>query len=169
MAKDEKASPPNTGGGSSKKMVIIIAIVAIIAVGASVGVTWYLLSDSGSGTESTDESTDSAPAKAEALYVDLKPAVVVTYDVGGRQRFMQASLSLMTRNSDVMAALELHMPVIRNKLLNVFGSQNFEDLQTNEGRLAMQQEALAVINEVIKSQGLEGEVEQVLYTNLVLQ
>ncbi len=168
MAKDEKAKPSRAGGGSSKKLVIIIAIVTIIAVGASVGVTWYLLSGSSSEEEPLD-STETAPTKAPAAYVDLKPAIIVTYDVGGRQRYMQASLTLMTRNPKVLAAVELHMPVIRNKLLNVFGSRNFDDLQTNEGKLAMQQEALTVINEVVKSQGVEGEVEKVLYTNLVLQ
>jgi len=169
MAKDEEAPPPNAGGELSKKMVIIIVIVSFIAVGAGIGVTWYLLSGSDSSSEFADESTDTKPDKAEALYVELKPAMIVTYDVEGRQRYMQASLSLMTRNQDVMAAVELHMPVIRNKLLNVFGSWNFEDLQTNEGRLAMQQEALAVINDVIKLKGVEGEVERILYTNLVLK
>ncbi|OZG72883.1 hypothetical protein BTA51_12990 [Hahella sp. CCB-MM4] len=170
MAKAGKVeNAPAAAGGSNKKLIIIVVVVLVLAVMASVGVTWYLVSGSSNGDEAPAEGQETEVTKAPAIYYDIKPPIIVTFDVGGRQRYMQASLTLMGRDNDAMEAVELHLPLIRNKLLNVFGGIPFEELQSNEGRIKLQDQSLAVINEVLQQQGQETLVEKVLYTNLVLQ
>ncbi len=170
MARADKVeNAPANAGGSNKKLIIIVVVVLLLAVVASVGVTWYLVSGSNGGGEAPVEGEETEVTKAPAIYYDIKPPIIVTFDVGGRQRYMQASLTLMARDSDVMEVVELHLPLIRNKLLNVFGGIPFEELQTNDGRLKLQEQSLSVINEVLMQQGQETPVEKVLYTNLVLQ
>ncbi|WLQ14708.1 flagellar basal body-associated FliL family protein [Hahella aquimaris] len=173
MAKDnsgEGGEESGKSGGLSKKLIIIIVLVLVIAVGASVGVTMMLLKsspDEGAPAEGGDQAA--APVKAEAIYYDMRPPLVVTFDYKGKQRFLQASISLLTRNQGVLDGVELHMPVIRNRLINLYSGKDFENVQTDEGRLALLSESLEAINTALKEQGVNGEIEQVLFTNFVLQ
>ncbi|WP_020410466.1 flagellar basal body-associated FliL family protein [Hahella ganghwensis] len=170
MAKEDGANKAQgVGGGSNKKLIIIVVVVLFLAVAASVGVTWFLVAGGNNGGDKPEEGAGEEVTKAPAVYFDVKPPIIVTFDVGGRQRYMQASLTLMSRDEDVIKTVELHMPLIRNKLLNVFGGMSFEQLQTNEGRVQMQESSLSVINQVLLDQGQETPVDKVLYTNLVLQ
>ncbi|ABC31860.1 Flagellar basal body-associated protein [Hahella chejuensis KCTC 2396] len=174
MAKDnsgEGGEESGKSGGLSKKMIIIVSLVLLIAVGASVGVTMMLLKsspDDGSDT-SAEGGEQAAPVKAEAIYYDMRPPLVVTFDYKGKQRFLQASISLLTRNQGVLDGVDLHMPVIRNRLINLYSGKDFENVQTDEGRLALLSESLEAINTALKEQGVDGEIEQVLFTNFVLQ
>lgn len=169
MAKDEAEDSRDEGGkGGSKKLILIIALVALVAIGASVGVTWFLLSGDSSSEEVAEEEPVE-PVKGPAEYYKFKQPVIVTFNVNGRQRFMQAHITLMIRQSSVYDGLELHLPVIQNRLLNVFGNKDFMQLQTHEGRIAMQEEAKEVINGVLTEQNVSGEIERVLFTNLVMQ
>lgn len=165
MAEEKQAE--EGGGKSSKKLIIIIAVVVLIAIGASVGVTYFLLADS--SEESPAEETAAAPVKQPAVYFAMKPPMVVTFDQQGRQRFLQVHVSLMARSQTVLDGVELHMPVIRNRLINVYGAKDFEALQTHEGRVALQQESLEIVNTVLTEEKVGGDIEAVLYTNLVMQ
>ena len=167
MAKDQKAETEATeaGGGGKKKMIIIIALVVLVAIGASVGVTLFLLG----GDDQQAPAAPAEPVQLPAQYLDLKPPIIVTYNYQGKQRFIQLSLSIMSRSSEAIDAIELHMPLIRNRLLNLYASKQFEVLATHEGRVALLEETRTTLNEVISEQGGSGDVEAVLYQNVVLQ
>ncbi len=167
MAEEEKAAEGEAKGGS-KKMIIIIAVVAIIAIGASVGVTLFLLGGD-DGEEAAVAEENAEPVATEALYMNMKPALIVTYNVAGKQRFLQATLSVLSRSQTALDGLELHMPVIRNRLINLYGTKSFDDLQTDEGRQALLTETRDAMNETLAEQSVEGEIEAVLFQNLVLQ
>ncbi|MBU6949873.1 flagellar basal body-associated protein FliL [Hahella sp. HN01] len=175
MAKDnsgEGGEESGKSGGMSKKLLIIIVLILVIAIGASVGVTMMLLKsspDEGGGDTTAEGGEPAAPVKAEAIYYDMRPPLVVTFDYKGKQRFLQASISLLTRNQGVLDGVELHMPVIRNRLINLYSGKDFEGVQTDQGRQDLLSESKEVINTALKEQGVNGEIEQVLFTNFVLQ
>ena len=171
MAKDEAPeASEESGKGGSKKLIIIIALVALLAIGASVGVTWFLLSgDKGAEETVAEEQEPEEPVKGPAEYYKVKDPLVITYNVNGRQKFMQVHLTFLMRQAGVYDALDLHLPVIQNRLLNLFGEKDFMELQTHEGRIAAQSEAKDAINEMLAEQGTSGEIEKVLFTNFVMQ
>lgn len=152
-------------GGSKKKLIIIIAIVAILAVGLSVGVTLFLL---GGDDDSDSEPVVEEEIKAPASYIAIKPAFLVTFNVEGRQRYMQISLSVSSRDASALDALDHHMPLIRSRLLNIYTDQDFEKIRTEEGKLALQAQTVEVINGVLGSEEA-GEIENIYFTNFVLQ
>ena len=167
MAEEENKTDEEQSaeGGSKKKLVIIIAIVALLAVGLSVGVTLFLLGG--------DEDAESEPAveeevKVPASYTPIKPPFLVTLDVDGRQRYMQISFSVSSRDMSSLDALDHHMPLIRSKLLNMYADQDFEAARTEEGKLALQAKTVEVINGVLTGEGAT-EIENVYFTNFVLQ
>jgi len=174
-SKDNTGAASDTAAGKNprKKILIIVALV-IALVGISVGSTLALVKAFGGGStaDTSVENTVSAAdesAKKPAIYYPLQPVFIVNFESQGRQRFLPAELNLMLRDEAVIAALELHMPAIRNSLVMLFSGQTYEDLQTAEGKELLRQQALLNVQEVLEKEIGKPGVEQVLFTNFVMQ
>ena len=103
------------------------------------------------------------------LYLPLDPPLVVNIDRQGRIGFLQVTVQLMTRDPLVKEAVELHMPVIRNNLLMLLSSKNYEQLMSVEGKQALRQEALNEINRVLETRMVPGRIEDLYFTGFVMQ
>lgn len=167
-------SDPNAAKNSRKKLVMLAALIlAVIAV--SVGGTLALVKAFGTpppAAEAVDTNTAegaNAVGKQPAIYYPLQPVFIVNFESRGRQRFLQAELNLMVRDEAVIPALELHMPAIRNSLVMLFSGQVYEDLQTAEGKELLRQQALLKVQEVLNQEIGKPGIEQVLFTNFVMQ
>ena len=182
MADDKKKSDNDEEGttepSSGKKKLIILAVVAIVLVGLSIGGTLMALkvlspepvaTEIENGGEDAGEESEIEVVKESAIYYPLKPAIIVNFPVRGRQRYLQAELTLMTRETDVIEAIELHMPMIRNALVLQFGGQVYADLQTAEGKELLRQQALEKIQNILQQEIDKPGIEQVLFTNFVMQ
>ncbi|PHN46615.1 flagellar basal body-associated protein FliL [Pseudomonas amygdali] len=166
MAKSEEVKDPATKG---KLKLIILAVVALLlAVGLSVGATWFLMHKS----ESTPDPAAAAAAanvKPVAVFEPMTPAFVVNFNSNGRQRYMQVSITMLARNAADMEALKAHMPLIRNKLVMLFAAIPFESLASPIGQEMLRQKATASIQEVAQKELGKTVIEQLLFTNFVLQ
>ncbi len=172
MAAEEQDNDSSSEGEAppaGKKKLIIIIVVALIAVGISVAATLFFL---GGGEDDAEESTTQPEtkeaAKGPAVYLEMNPPFQVGYDIGGRQRFMQVFITAQARSQEPLTAMEFHMPVIRSRLLGAFSGLDFADLQTEEGKVALREKTLNVINEVLEQEKAP-KIEQVFFTNFVLQ
>lgn len=161
MAENDAGAP---AAGGNKKMIIIIAAVAVLMLGVGGGAAFFLLG-SGGGEEAAPEIV-----LGEMQYMDLSPAFIVSFPYQGRQRYLQASLSIMSRDAEAMAAVTEHMPIIRHNLLNLLtaqmlgvaespqpGIENLRNLATAEVK--------AILHEEIGRDG----IEQVIFTAFVMQ
>lgn len=180
-------------GGGKKKLIIFI-VIGILLIAGSVGGTLFALGviggddseqmadgemakgEEGEGEENSEETEEGeegegAPGSASptAIYIPLKPAIVVNYDSRGRQRFLQAEITLLVRSEDALAAAELHMPMVRNTLVMLFSGQIYEELQTPEGKELARQLALEQVQAIMQNEIGDDGVEQVLFTNFVMQ
>ena len=117
----------------------------------------------------TEEVVEESEPEIPAQYVVLKPEFVVSFQVGPRQRFLQASIEVMTRKQTVVDALTLHEPMIRNDIIRIMGEQDFNQLRTAEGRVALQKQLLKHLQGVMKREAGSPDVEAVLFTNFVMQ
>ncbi len=151
---------------SNKKMLIFIIAGAVALIGITVGLTLFLLS----GDDAPEEGEeDAAPVVVQLKYIDMKPPFTVNYQVEGRTRIMQVNLSLAYRNEGVDQAVKLHMPLIRHNLINLIGGQDFNTLRTMDGREQLRQKILESVQQVIEQETGEAGVENVLFTNFVMQ
>lgn len=162
--KTEVAEKPK----SKMLLIIIIALVVLLAGG---GVAAFFIL---SGGDKDDKKEGEGDAEVEvqhtaAIYFDFKPPFIVNYQWNGRQRYVQISLSVMTRNQAAVDAIQKHMPLIRNNLVMVFSSQDFDMLRTPEGKEAVRKAALEEIQKILTEETGEPGIEQVLFTNFVMQ
>jgi flagellar FliL protein len=153
------------------KLIILIAVVVLLAVGLSVGATWFFLSKGDSTAEQQAQASagPAVPLKQPAIYEELSPAFVVNFTQQGRARYMQVSVALMARDQLALDALKVHMPVLRNRLVMLFSSQDFDTLMTPVGKEMLRQQATASVQELAEKETGKLTVEQVLFTNIVLQ
>ena len=169
MAEEDNAEEvQGAGSKSKKKLIIIMVLVAILAVGLSVGVTLFLLTDSDDNVVEDEGVVAEAEVIVPASYLEIKPAFLVTFNVEGRQRYMQISLSASSRDSSAFTGLEYHMPLIRSKLISTYGSMDFNVIKTEKGKIDLQAKTVEIINSVLETEG-EGQIENVYFTNFVLQ
>lgn len=168
MAKKE-AEPAEESSGGKKKLIIIIVAVLLL-VGISVGVTFLLLGgDKPDNAESAPAVVEEVkPEKGDPSYVELKSFTVnlAPEDPVG---FLQVQLQVLTYFSDVAEEVEANKPLIRNNLTLIFGEQKSADLRTPEGKQALQQKVKDSIQQVIDKYGSGGEVENIFFTNFVMQ
>ncbi|MGE4407972.1 flagellar basal body-associated protein FliL [Pseudomonas sp.] len=166
------AGPEDAGGGKSRlKLILAIVVAMLLAVGLSIGGTLYFM-NKGEGLEGgkPDDAAASTPSgKQPAIYEVLMPAFVVNFSHNGRQRYMQVGIALMSRDQSALDALKVHMPLLRNRLVMLFSSQDFEALKTPVGKEMLRQQATASVQELAQKEIGKLAVEQVLFTNFVLQ
>ncbi|MFY9179120.1 MAG: flagellar basal body-associated FliL family protein [Venatoribacter sp.] len=162
-----KESEKGKAGGGSKKLIIIMAVGALLLVGLTAGIMYFLFAGN---SEAGDEAK--AEKKEEVLplqYYALAPEFTVSYQVGARQRFVQTSIALATRNPAMMAALTLHDPMIRNEVNRIIGEQSIVHLRTEEGKLELQKKLFTQLSLVLQRDAQVSGLEAVVYTNFVMQ
>ena len=166
MAKSEEVKDPASKG--ILKLIIVAVVALLLAVGLSVGATWFIMHK---GESAPDPAVAAAAANAKpvAVFEPLTPAFVVNFNANGRQRYMQVSITMLGRNAADMEALKVHMPVIRNNLVMLFAAIPFESLASPIGQEMLRQKATASIQEVAQKELGKTVIEQLLFTNFVLQ
>ena len=157
--------PPVKGGRSSKRTVkkIILALaVLLLAVGASVAATWYVL-------EQRDQTQLLDSGKPVAIYEALIPSFVVTVNHQGRARYMQVSMTMMGRDPEQMKALKAHMPMLRNRLVMLLSEYSYEQLSKPEGKEILIEQATMTVQALALEELGNPVLERLLFTNIVLQ
>jgi flagellar FliL protein len=162
---DAQATPEAEGGGKkSKKMLIIMVAAALIFIGA--GAALFMLLSAPVGEEGAEPAAPTGPM----VYLELNPAFIVSFPYQGRQRYLQASISVMSRDPGGLAAVTQHMPVIRHNLLNLLTAQMLgvaeaPDPGIERLRNLATEEVKAILRQEIGRDG----IEQVIFTAFVLQ
>ena len=163
MAKSDAAIDPAQKG--KLKLILLIALALLLAIGLSVGATWYFMRNA----QATPNPVIDPSIKVAAIYEPMAPAFVVNYNANGRQRYMQVSITLQGRNQADLDMLKVHMPMIRNNLVMLFSGQTFESLATPVGQEMLRQKATASVQEVAQKELGKVVIDQALFTNFVLQ
>jgi flagellar FliL protein len=165
----QENTPAKPGG---KKRLVLLALLLVGVVSLSVGVTLFALKFFAPPAAEILEETpvDAAPPLPQpAIYYPLQPPILVNFMVRGRQRILQAELTLMTRDELVINTIQLHQPMIRNALILLIGGQPYEELQTAEGKELLRQQCLQEIQRLMQQEINKPGIEQVLFTSFVMQ
>ena len=170
--------------GLGKVKLLVFLLVILVLIAGTIGATLYFLGVFGSGGSGDEEaavaeevpSAEAAAAdkpanaaKAPAMYFPIQPPFVVNFQSRGRTRYVQADVTVMTRNPKVFDAIQMHLPLIKNRLVMLFSGGVYEELQTDEGKELMRQQALEALQAIMQQEIGEKGIEQVLFTNFVMQ
>jgi flagellar FliL protein len=170
---DDNNEPAEVETKSGKSKLLLFVAIALLLTGGSVGGTLFFLGffDPPEATVEELAEQESSEAKEQpAMYFPIKPPFVVNFQSRGRQRFLQTDVTVMTRDAEVFSAIQKHLPSVKNRLVMILGGGVYQELQTNEGRELMRQQAHRGVQAVITEEiGKDDGVEQILFTNFVMQ
>jgi flagellar FliL protein len=123
----------------------------------------------GGDSEQIDEVQDEAkPEKGDPVYIQLKP-FTVNLDPQDPVSFLQVQIQVLTYFQEVSADIEKHKPLIRNNLTLLCAEQKSAELRSPEGKQAFQKKVLETIQGIVDKYGSGGKVDNVFFTNFVMQ
>ncbi|GAB1265578.1 hypothetical protein NBRC116493_29370 [Aurantivibrio infirmus] len=105
----------------------------------------------------------------KAIYIPLKPPFVVNYGGVGRLKYLKAEISVRVNSSDAANSVRHHLPYIRNNLVLLFSKQSDVDLDSQEGKEALRQQALAEILSIVETEDGETGIVDLYFENFVVQ
>jgi flagellar FliL protein len=168
MAEDKapQEEPPKKG---KLKLILLMVTGVILAVVLSVlGTLWFLEGGIPGLSDEAEAEGDTEELFVPSQYVVLDKALVTTVQAENRQRYAQVFLALEAKEREALEAAQLHMPLLRSRLISALGRSEFASLQTPEGRQALAERMLAEVNQVLEQEG-EPPLERVLFRNFVVQ
>ncbi|MDT8370529.1 MAG: flagellar basal body-associated FliL family protein [Gammaproteobacteria bacterium] len=153
-------------GGNSKLLIIIIAVLVLALVGVG---AMFLMGDNNAEPENETTETAAKP-RAAPIYSSVEAPFIVNFSKqsNGAVRYLQVKLKVMARDQAVIDSFTLNLPAIQHELLLLLYDQNYDDLNT-VGAKALQEKVLAKINEILKNQDANGQLEAVYFTSFLMQ
>ena len=159
----EDAAPASKGG----KKGLIIAVVLLLVLGGGGFAAFKMM-----GHKEDPKKKDAAKKEVllPAKYVTLDPPFVVNFEAESAVRFLQITVSVMTRDVEVEKLIKDNDPRIRNDLLFILGNQNYQSVSSLEGKNALQTRCLEAVRTVVKDSGGDAaKVEALYFTSFVMQ
>jgi flagellar FliL protein len=159
------------GAGLFVLMSLAQITTVIIARNFFPGAVLYSAPEDGEAAmegEGDGEVTDLA-ALDPPIYASLDQPLVVSYREDSTIRFLQLTVEVMARDEESILAFQAHSPVIRNNLLTLLATQNFDDLVTVAGKEKARAAALAEVQSVLEANEAGVRIEDVYFTSFVVQ
>ncbi len=177
MAENEDLDLGEEGKGSKKKLIIII-VLALVLLGGGGGAAWFFLMGDEpppQGEQATarkdagEEDGEAEDENAPPIYHQFKPVFVVSLPPGGKQKMLQLELQVLTHQAKVDDFLTTNDPMVRHHILNLLSEQTGEMLDGAEGKQRLRQAIIDKIKQLMKENGKRGEVDNVFFSQFVLQ
>jgi len=174
-SEDEEQSEEGSGG---KRKLILLIVGAVLLLGLGIGggvLVGTMMAEDSSSAENIvaeeEEEEDSSRKKKDDrhnIYITVgKLLAAVEHD--GSTRYIQAEIDLVGYEKTVMDDAQHNIPALRNRLLLLFASQNFDEVRTIAGRERLRVESLKAVNDVLELDPKGDRVEDVYFTAFVIQ
>ncbi len=169
MADDTQTEGAEEAPKKSKKMLIII-IIALVVVLLGAGTAFFFLTGSPDGEEELAEEIIVPAVYTKIRTKNGRPMFVATL-LSSRDaaHYMQAFVVAKSRDPLVAPALDKHMPLIVSRLNTLFSSSEFSTLSTIEGKQQLRADATKLLQDIMLQRIQMKGVEEVLFTNFVMQ
>jgi flagellar FliL protein len=155
--------------GSNMKKIIIIAVVVVLLLVVGVGAALFFTGAFSKKGPANGNAAHAAVVKKPPIYFSIQPAMVVNFQNPTQARYLQVAIDVMARDPKVIEEVKANMPAIRNRLIILLSAQQYNEISTPTGKQKLRKDVLDSINAVLKGSGASGQIEQVYFTNFVMQ
>ncbi len=108
--------------------------------------------------------------KVQPSYVSLgKPMVLNLSTHGKRLTFLQVSADVLVKDDDAKEVVETHIPAIRHELILLLSEQLASDMKSPTKREEIRQLALVNIRSRIEDLSGNKDIEEVLFSEILVQ
>lgn len=152
----------------NKKAIIIIAGVMFVFM-ALVGGGFYMMWVKIASLMPPEEVIEEVVEEEEEVVVigemfPLDPFVVNLADGNGK-RYLRATVQLELAPEQAAATFEQRLPQIRDVVLTILSTKEFEDIRTADGKMSLRTEIITRLNELLNNES----VTNIYFTDFVIQ
>ena len=165
-ANQQVAAPPRSPG--LIKRIIVILLIALLAAAAAGGATWFLMSRREAASAHPAANATAAPSPVPVFF-PIDPMTVNLQSDTGEQHYLRIGLTLKLDDPKTQEHLTEHMPEIRSRVLLALSNKHPEDLAPLEGKRALAKELATLIEQPTDAGAAPVHVEDVLFTEFVVQ
>jgi flagellar protein FliL len=160
----QQQPPAGSAPGKVKRIIVIVGIAVIAAITAAAGMYFFLLKDGMSHPAEAKPAPPPAP-----IFFALDPMTVNLQSDDGSMHYLRVGLSLKLTDPKTQEQLTQHMPEIRSRILLALSNKRPDDLATLDGKHALAQELKTLIEKPTDPGGEAATVQDVLFTEFVVQ
>jgi flagellar FliL protein len=142
------------------KRIALIVLIALVAAGAAAGGMYFFLSK--------NPGKVAVRPPAPPVFVPLEPMTVNLLS-DDSDHYLRVGLTLKLADDKMQAHLSDHMPEIRSRILLALSNKHPEDLETLDGKRALAKELIGLIEQPTDAGAPAIHVEDVLFTDFVVQ
>ena len=103
-------------------------------------------------------------------YFALEPDIITNYIKPGRQLgYVRLRVELMVKSTSAHEAVEMNIPLIRDRIITIIGEQNESQIKSNTERDAIRQRCLTEVNDVLLQTIGTSPIENLLFTKYLVQ
>jgi flagellar protein FliL len=102
-------------------------------------------------------------------YIALDPPLVVNLANARRAQYLQIAAELQVESPLDAAAVQAHMPVIRDTLIVFFSGREPDELRPVENREALRAEALGAVRHALETRAGRPAVDALYFTGFLIQ
>lgn len=102
-------------------------------------------------------------------YMKLDPPVIVNLAQPGRGRLLKLSLQFYIESQTDADLVTLHMPRLRDRLINLLGGRSGEQLMTAEAREKLREELLDALRKTMKAETGKSAISELYFTDFIVQ
>jgi flagellar FliL protein len=115
------------------------------------------------------EDGEGTPSKA--IYYAIPEPFTINFLNQSRQkvRYLQIKVSLKSTDADAIKGAKHNLPMIQDALLDLFSDQSYDQANSNEGRILLQQDTLKTIQAILKEETDNDAIDAVYFTSFILQ
>ena len=152
---------------SNKLIFLVVAVLLVLTTGLAAGffMMWHKLSalSTQANMAVTSENGKAQAAALGPLY-SLDTFIVNLADAG-RSRYLRVTMDLELAESADAAKLTERLPQVRDSILMILPSKQFDDIAGMEGKIALRDEILAKLNSLFGNDV----VTNIFFTEFVVQ
>ena len=152
---------------SNKLIFLVVAVLVVLTIGLTAGffMMWSKLSDLNiQANMAATSGNGKVQAAALGPLYSLDTFIVNLADAG-RSRYLRVTMDLELAESTASGELAERLPQVRDSILMILPSKQFEDIASMEGKIALRDEIMAKLNSLFA----KNLVTNIFFTEFVVQ
>ncbi|MEJ5300795.1 MAG: flagellar basal body-associated FliL family protein [Thermodesulforhabdaceae bacterium] len=158
---EEKQEQPKK---KSKMKLIILLLIVVVVLGGGGFFAYTKFFKKSEGEEGAAPKPEKAKKPAQVITHKLDTFLVNLADPGGK-RYLKVTMELELDNQKVVEEISKETPRIRDVILTVLSSKEFDEISTLPGKMTLKKELITKINASLKT----GTVINIYFTEFLVQ
>jgi len=152
---------------SNKFIYLLVTVLLVLTIGLAAGffMMWNKLSALNNPGNSTYDTRGGQAQAAKLGPLFSLDTFIVNLADAGRSRYLRVTMDLELAESSDASKLNQRLPQVRDSILMILPTKQFEDIASMKGKIALRDELMAKLNSLFS----RNVVTNIFFTEFVVQ